>query len=233
MAFPTVAGRQNSQTAANDTAHTVNFDTTPTTGDLLIVVATWDGAPTVTWPTALGTWTVINTTSSGTGVTQTARYKVAAGEGSSIALSTDNSEEMQTRAWRITVGTFTGSPEKGTAATSTGDNNPNPPNCIPSWGSDDNLWIAAASQNNSGTMTGFPANFGIAQSTANSGGAGGVTLGAAERELAAASLNPGTFTSDIADRWVTQTIVVRGVAAAASPLPVIISHGAVHRASSW
>src|SRR4051812_33436371 len=125
MAFPTVAGRTNSQSVANATSHTVNFDTTPTNGDLLVVAVSFDGSgTTVTWPSG---WTQpTNGFVTGSGDITEVRYKVASSATSSISISTNNSEEGEFRAWRIAAGTYTGTPE--VTQTTGNSGTPNSPN---------------------------------------------------------------------------------------------------------
>jgi len=208
--YPTVEGRTNSQSTADATSHTVNFDDTPADGDLLIVAATFDGTPTITWPTAGAGWTQLSLASGGTAVTQEIRYRIADGDSSSITLSTGaSSEEMQTRAWRISAGQYTGVPQVGTAATSAGSANPNPPS-VTAASSDNNLFIAVYSSDASVTTSVYPTNYSVAQNSANSGGTGGVTTAAAARQLVGATDDPSAFTKSAAGAWVAQTIVVRG-----------------------
>lgn len=235
MAFPTVAGVGQAGLTPAATSVTVNFDTTPTTGDLMIAVLHFPvDSGTVTFPSGFGTWTVLSNTLS------TARlivaYKTANGEGSSMSVSWVNSSRLSYAVFRYTVSTFTGTPEVGTAATGTSAN-PNSPNLAPSWGSADNSWLAIGAMRSSiTTVSTWPTGFGDNNITQTSGGTGtGVsTLAVSRDDLAASSLNPSAYTFAASNAWIAQTVGVKGVSAAfiAAP-PVLVTRIARQRASVY
>lgn len=208
MAFPTVVSRADPLSTANATSHTVNFGSTPSAGDLLIVVAFFDGAPGITWPTAQGTWTQLYTGDIGTSSRVDIRYKTANGEGSSITLTTDASERMATATWVIDDGTFVGAPE---IATATGNSaNPDSPSLSPSWGAKDSLWLSLAFQDGGDlTISVYPTSYTQTAVLDATGGAGGVTMGRAERQLNAASDNPSAYTFSNSKPWIAATIAIR------------------------
>lgn len=208
MGFPTVVSRADSLSTSNATSHTVNLGSTPNTNDLLIVAAFFDGTPTITWPTALGTWTQLYTGDNGISSRVDIRYKLANGEGSSIALTTDAGERMATAAWVIDDGTFTGVPEIATATGSSA--NPDSPSLSPSWGSQDTLWLSlACSDSGDLTISAYPTSYSQTAVLDATGGAGGVTMGRAERQFAASSENPSAYTFSASKSWIASTIAVR------------------------
>lgn len=225
MSFPSVSSRADSQSTSNATSHTVNLGSTPSANDLLIVAAIADGTPTITWPTALGTWTQLYTLDNGTSSRGEVRYKRANGEGTSITLTTDVGERLAASAWVIGGSSAVGSPESGTATGSS--TTPDPPSLSPSWGTKDTLWLAVA-QHDAGddTISGYPSSYTQTSESDSTGGTGGVILGRAERQVAAASENPGAFTFGASKSWVAATIAIKG------PTPITATIGQVSDTST-
>lgn len=85
---------------------------------------------------------------------------------------------------------------------------PNPPQVTAPWGSADNLFIAAMTAGNTGAaVSSYPADYSGGAAVAK---ATDITItGAAVRQLAAASDNPGQFELDDSENWWSATIVVR------------------------
>jgi hypothetical protein len=231
-AFPTIAGRQTTTSAAN-TSHTINFDATPTNGDLLLVCASVGGSfasATYSWP---GGWSVvsqINSTGAGTTDSWTeCAYFVASSTSSSITLGMSPSLALVARAIRFQTGTYTGTPF-AVLAGSTGVNSaPDPPALTPAGGAKDFQWITAYGYGAAQTATAYPANYSLGQATTSTGSVGG---GWAERQLNAATENPGTFTVTAnSGRWSATTLAVSGAGSPA--VKAVLYLNAVRRASFY
>lgn len=138
----------------------------------------------------------------------------------------DGSEDGTTPTWTASTGTTAvwhsfrvttwhgTTPPEGT--TTSGDaTNANPPSASPSWGSDDNLFFAIAGNSATGETTGFtaaPTNYINLQSNGTSSGGSTVNLASSNRQLAASSDDPGTFTPNSNRFWAAATVVVRPAA---------------------
>ncbi|NOX51246.1 MAG: hypothetical protein GXP16_12045 [Gammaproteobacteria bacterium] len=81
-----------------------------------------------------------------------------------------------------------------------------PPNLAPTWGNKNTLFIAQASSLTGNDFSVFPTNYTnnqqIKSVLGTSGSAGDLSAASAERQFAAASDNPSTFTFDGTDLWV-------------------------------
>jgi len=201
--FPFVRSAAGSNTTADATTHTVTLATGAEVGDLLVVAVVFDGTPTVTWPAG---WTQLQ--SNAATITRQIRYRWADGtEPASLTLTTSAAEEMQARAWAIGDPHPTAAPEVVvTSATSTA---PNSPSLTPSWGAKDTLWASYAFVDESVNTTAYPASYTDNQFSANSGGATGVTLAVATRNLNAATEDPGAFTISASKLWAAWTVAFR------------------------
>jgi hypothetical protein len=211
MTFPTVAGRNNSADSSDATSHTVALPSgTINSGDLLIVHFVVDGTPTITWPT---NWVSIADRAHGDGAASKSAcaYKIADGtEGASITVTTSASEKASSRSWHITGWHGTTVPEAANAAGN--DAAPNPPNLSPSWGAEDTLWLALHGHESTLTsVTAYPTNYvnTFGQGTSGGSGATNVMQAVAERQLNAASEDPGTFTLDGSRVWTDITVAIR------------------------
>ena len=201
--FPFVRNATNSQTTADATTHTVTLATGAEVGDLLVVAVVFDGTPTVTWPAG---WTQLQANAAT--ITRQIRYRWADGtEPATLTLTTSASEEMQARAFVIGDPHPTAAPEVAvTSGTSTA---PNPPSLTASWGAKDTLWAALAFVDEAVTTSAYPTNYADNQNSANSGGASGVTLAVATRNLNAATEDPGAFTISASKLWAAWTVAFR------------------------
>lgn len=220
MTFPTVAGRTNSVVITDGTSHSVSLPTAATinAGDLLVVHFVADGVPAITWPANwVGATPVTHGGGANVASSSTWAYKIADGtEGASISVTTDVSEKSAHRAWHIQDWHGTTVPE-ATSATGN-DANPDPPNLSPSWGAEDTAWLVLSGHENSQTpVNAYPTNYTdtFTQNTVGGGGsaATNVVQGVAERQLNAASEDPGTFTLSGSRLWAAFTVAVRPAAA--------------------
>jgi hypothetical protein len=201
MAFAQVAST--SQASASGSSVSVTLPTGTATGDLLVVIFSIDGTPTVTH--------------TGTGWTQDGQANVQAGayvfwkvaDGTdSLTINYSVTEVGGWVAYRITD--HGGELELARAANATVDSAPNPPSLTPSWGAADTLWIAGfGSDDGTKTLSTYPANYTSNQLTVSSGTSASTVTAAATRELNAATENPDAFSLSGSDYWVAFTIAVK------------------------
>lgn len=231
MAFPSAGTPVDTDFATSVTSMAVNMPATVDAGDLLIAIVSVRNA--LTWNTIPTGWNKISESAGGGSVGELSIfYKIA-----------DGSEDGGTATWVASVGSSaawmvirvtgwhgTTPPEVGTAAS--GDaSNANPPSVAPSWGSDDNLFIAVAGNAATGETTGFtaaPTNYGSLRNNGASSGGATCNVASATRQLAAASDDPGTFTPNSNRFWAAQTIAIRPAAAAGgdpTPLRMLMGMG--------
>lgn len=201
MTFPTVNGTNTGADNSFPDTWACPLPSGITAGELLIVIAChadgfgFSGAP--------SGWTaLINTVPNGS---LYVIYKTASGsEGSSVTISFNGGGPVGITGNSYRISGFSGSPE---AASSTGD----PPNLAPSWGADDNLWLAASYGLLSGGSMTAPSNYSSVINSISTN----YTLGSAQRALNASSENPGTFGSG--GNRAGCTIAIRGVAPPGQP----------------
>jgi len=212
MAFPQVqdADTTSGTVTANTQVWTLTYPANIVSGNLLMVFLAHDGGSAIGWSpfTGLGSFT------EGTVVLGVA-YKFADGtESGTFTLDMGASEQGAWRVLRITGAHASTPPE--TANFGSSGTTPDPPNLNPTnWDVEDTLWFAAVAADHGNTnTTAWPLpddNFDLA-----SGGATGADLGMCRDELAQASLDPGTFTIDQSEGWITATVAVRPAAAVAT-----------------
>lgn len=202
MAFPTVQGTP-ATNSGTPTTVTVNLPADLAAGELLIafVALTHTAAATLTPPA--GWETVYNTVGGGNNRRSACFWRKSDGaEGASFAVTASLSTAWATVAYR--VNNWGGIPEGGTLATGVSTTNPDPPNLAPSWGARDTLWFAHMGRNNnSGTPT-APTDF----TNIQRGGTTNASSTVAERQLNAASLDPGAFTAN-SSSWGANTVAIR------------------------
>ena len=223
MASPTLAATHTGAAdGATTTSHTVNLPASISAGDLLIVLVGWEKVP--------GTVTMTDWSSlaaDDNAVYLQLFYKTASGsEGSTVSVTTVESIRASFVAGRITG--WSGTPEKGTAATGTSAT-PDGPSLSPSGGSQDYLWISAWAYNRGdATSPTEPTNY--SSTVVNGGGSAGgrPTVAAAFRALTASSEDPGAWSglSTPANSWVAQTFAI-------SPVPPVAALKAYSYRRRW
>jgi hypothetical protein len=224
MAFPSAGTPVAKAFSTSVTSMAITMPGTVNSGDLLLSFVHVRNAGTWTKPSG---WSEIPKIGGGN-LSQAAGgsvgkfdgfYKIAdgteAGTTPTYTASTGTTAEWHTI--RVTSWHGTTPPE---GATASGDaTNANPPSASPSWGSDDNLFIAVAGNSATGETTGFtaaPTNYGALQSNGTSSGGSTVNIASATRQLAASSDDPGTFTPNSNRFWAAATVVVRPAAGGAA-----------------
>lgn len=217
MAFPSVAGRGTSGALASLTSHSVTMPAAATTARGVLVIFTADSGPTVT--TSSSGWTRLDGIAGAT-MGSTVFYKRPGITLSSLTVSLSFAEEGTYIVLAIDGAEPTENPSlAGLAVTGS---NTNPPNLAPSGGTRDYLWIAVRSGEAAVVATAAPASF--TNLTSATGGSSGASTSTAERQLNAASLDPGAFTSASEDcvAWTIaippgssdQSVTVTGIATA-------------------
>jgi hypothetical protein len=245
MAFPTIptAGANTllfANTASAGTTHTFPSLTTldNAAGDLLIaVIVLYQASATAN---AFGSWgggfTEFTGGDAGTAtnpsIAMGAAYLISAGTetGTFTVTSTISGRAamalMSVKSWHGTT-----PPEVAFSAISTATA-PDPPNLAPSWGADDNLWVAVAGGGQTsltGSWTGLgaaPASYTDYGESSISGGdvVGACQIAVAFQGLNAASEDPGSFTTDTSPEIErAATIAVRPTAAAPSVPNVVMA----------
>lgn len=221
MAFPQVAdsvgGNRNGEITAHDT---VALPSTVDAGDLLLLIFGTDGNPTISWPSG---WTEIyNQPGDADACRLGVAYKIADGteDGATITVTLSAVERAAWRVLRITGFDSATAPAVSTGAIGT-STTPNPDSLDPSgWATEDTLWIAAHARDSGNlALTAYPTDYtdGTDDRAENSAGVG---VGAALRENAVSSEDPGAFTHDTPNQeWRAVTIAIRP-ATVAGPQPI-------------
>lgn len=215
MAFPAVQTVAESNTTSAGTSHVVTLPSGITAGDLLVVIL--DKGSTSATINALAGWTELLDEASANGLY--VAYRQADGsEGASITLTSSASTRSAQIAYRISgaENPATQAPQVATTATGTSAT-PDPPSITPTGGAKDYLFIAFAgmageeADDDSWGNT-SPTSYTPSPPRQISCGVAGTNLGglilSAERQLNAASDNPGTFGVDVSAAWRAQTIAV-------------------------
>lgn len=202
MAFPVVESRSSGATSTtNTTTHSITLPSGIQAGELLLVVFSVDGNPTCT-PSA--GWSRLTPAANGSTVQGCILWKVAEG-GDTLTITTSASEQSSHVSFRISGAAFiTGAGANGSST------NSNPPSVSINAGADDFLWIATRSGDSTVVATVAPSSYSDLQTQA-AAGTGGASTNTAERNLNAASEDPGTFTS-ASEQWASFTIAVHPTA---------------------
>ena len=208
--FPQIASTQTSSRASNALDDSVTLPASIAAGDLIIAFHFSDGAGTRTFPSP---WVEIKDAANGASNANIGiAYLIASGGETAVTVSKSITERFTAIAIRISTASWHGTtpPEVSTGATGD-DTTPDPDSVTSSWGSADNLFIAAMLFDDSaggGTVSAYPTNYSsnnVISPDVSSAGRGAI----ASRELAAASDDPGTFTISPTDQWWAGTVVVR------------------------
>ena len=212
MTFAAVAQRV-AGTSGNNVAETLHTIAVPAAspGDLLLVVIGVDGTQgydTLTVNTASsgpGWAKLVQADATGGGPATAIFWKKMGAPGESNALVI-NSGAMDDESQHIVLRIPSGGTPTATATAVGNSANSNPPLHTPPGGAQDFLWITVHAADTTAQATVAPTLFSnLFTSTTVSGT--GCSVATAERQLNAASLDPGTFTSPT-ESWVAFTIAV-------------------------
>lgn len=182
------------------TSWTVNLPPNIVSGNLLIVVVggSVGAGGTITPPAG---WTELYAGVSNSFKSE-AYYRYADGnEGATITVTSSYSTEYASVAYRITGAKNTPEANTATGISST----PDPPSLTASWGSVNNLFIAAASTDDA-SFSAAPSNY---TNFVTIRATGDVGTGLSSRDVVSATENPGVFTASSSQDWVAGTIVIQ------------------------
>lgn len=213
MAFPISTVRVRREfLGSSTTTHNVLMPTPIAAGDLIVVKFYNTGTSTVS---ASG-FTEIGTQTNVARLTELAKIAAGTEGGTNINFVTSAAQFAVAHVHVVEAATWSGDIATGLAiAFSTGTAvNPDPPNLSPIWGPADTLWLPTAGKDSTGTITSAPTNY------TNLLNGAGENLGSAQRELNAASEDPGTFGGANSQPYVASTLAVRPTSV---PFPVVLS----------
>lgn len=210
MAFPSIATSATFGPTVAATSHAVTMPSGVASGDLLVMLVTADGGPTLS---ATG-WTVLfqePIVADTCGVL----YRIADGtEGSTQNLDCSVSEAVSVITLRIIDWHGTTPPEVGTRGTGN-STAPNAPSLSPSWGAEDTLWLAVAHWQNAANVSAYPSSYTSGTFVSGTGATDG-SVAYASRQLNASSEDPGAFTISTSRAWECETIAIRPAAGSAA-----------------
>ncbi len=225
--------------AADSTTHNVQMPATVNAGDLLIAFIATDGTPGLTTPSGW-TWFFGWDSWQGTGNKFSMYAKKAVGTegGTTVNFVTSVAEKAAAQVYRITgwrdSGTITNDIEWANAgATST---TPDPPSLNPvNWDVEGTLWIASYGAEDNDDLTSYPTGYSggtftksdVPLSTTST------SMASAWRNLAAASEDPGTFTTAASKFWIASTVAVRPAVLPSSPMFPTIAHSYESNGDVW
>lgn len=204
--FPIVEGRTFSGQPATGTSVTVDLPSGIQAGELLLVYVGSDGPQTdIAFP---GDWTRINFTEhTNSDGAQASAFRVADGtEGATITVTLNSSKPTTHVSYRISNfrSPTVQLPEVATNESGIETTTPDPPNLVPTGGIKDYLWFAFGTEFSGNDFTAGPSSYSNFQEAA----AGTSSAAGAERQLFAASENPGTFTLIAGADWQTMTMAI-------------------------
>ena len=210
-AFPTIAGSSTIYFSSTGNPQVITLPSGIVTGDLLLVVYQPAGGSTASTPTG---WTLLASSTNATYYSYVFYLIATSSVASTLPIPMSGYVRATAVSYRISVNTFSGTPEIKYAAGSTSS-----PALSPSWGSADNLWIAGLTNVYSGKTTAAPTNYSGFMSV------GPGTASVAYSEIGTAYRNY-TSSSDTPGLWTTTgsftgpnalTIVVKPVVTATVP----------------
>jgi hypothetical protein len=204
VTFPSVVNRANGTEAGDLFSFTVPIPGAAGPGDLFLIVEACRFGGTVTWPAG---WLEVLAPVVSSSNEAAARKKVLTAADIATGSVTPTKNFHGQAAWSSYL--IRGA--AGVEGSGCVDTTPNPPSLTPSWGVADTLWICMSTDRGSNNdFSSYPANYG-------NGLEGGVVgsdiwLATAERQLAAASEDPGAFGWSFAILQQAGTIAVQPAA---------------------
>ena len=201
MAFPTPVERSNGVTASG-TSHAIPMHATVNAGEGLLVLL----RSLLDFNSTPSGWSELHEYTPGS-MRTAAYYKVADGTegGTSPAWGTATSGAVRYQVIRI-AGVHASSVPESAVADLGNTEFPNPASLSPSFGDEDILWILQLGAGNSVTIDALPTNYGNAH--------GANTMWSCDRQVNAATEDPGTFNLNIGTAYcVVHTIAIRPAAA--------------------
>lgn len=220
MAAPSIIAAASTRNTTNQTTLTVNIpDGSNVAGRRIVLALNLDNQQAPTFP---ANWNQVGTF--GEGASSNGRmyvfYKDTLGSegyastGATISVTVGTTDGFASVAFLIS-GFDTGTAPEATFVSPASTGNPDPPTLSPTGGSKDYLFLAFAgfdgSALNTPTITGYPANYGLNQTTQAPGFANGCGAAGAGRQLTAASDDPGAFTLSGAEQRSAATVAVHPI----------------------
>ena len=184
-----------STTTTASTSHTVTLPGSMTSGDTALMAVGHGGTSTQS-PSATG-WTSLfdGYRSVGPGIFGMWR-ELDGTEGANVTVTTSASIQSAHNVWEISGADDpdTNPPEAGTVANGS-SSTPDPPSLTAGGGSDDYLWFALCCFLDDNELTGAPTNYSNYEEISMATWGPYVSLGSGQRDLTAATENPGGFSA--------------------------------------
>lgn len=196
MAFPAMRSQRLTVSSSN-TSHTVNYPATVFAGDRIEL---WIGLPASRSITASG-WTLVGSATNTCMLSMYTRVATGSEGGGTFSIGLNSADVLKAIVRSIAGADAPqiSSPASGTSSTS----NPDAPSFTPSGGPDDFLWVAAGLKTG---PTGQPDDINNYDNHI-SDTSGSLSIMLADRQLNAASTNPGNFDANSGSTWVAFTAV--------------------------
>lgn len=209
MAFPAVETVRVTDFASTSTTHNVVMPATVNAGDYLVcLIQLYEADFDVIQASTPANWNFLSHGSVAGEVGLTVFYKPAIGDegDTSVNFATGTNTSGLAVVYSVSGASAI---QVGTSATGASSTHPNPPSVTASWGSADNLWLAAcATYDADGSISAYPTNY--TGGRTDRGTVGEAYFGTATRQNATATEDPGVFTRTGAQPpWVAQTIVFK------------------------
>jgi hypothetical protein len=196
----------NSGSTTNQNSFAAPLPASIAAGNLLLLFYTVIEDPTPPTVTTPSGWTLFSTET--VGFTRTyAFWKIASGsEGATVTVTHSGLARPASTSYRITGHDAAQAPELLYAA-----NSNDPPSLTPSWGNQNNLWVAGTSGVSGTNVTAptYPSGYSDNQlTTASSNGAGG-KMATATKGAIGSSDNPAAFVNNLPTNPVAFTVAVK------------------------
>jgi hypothetical protein len=209
MTFPTINARTSSESASNTGTHSVSLGS-PSAGELIVVISSFDDTPDFIFPDPAVSGTKWHSSGivyepGGFSLASIVHWKVA--EGSDVlTLLSESLEQCSHFAIRIS------GHASAVAFASAGGNSTNadPPNVAITGAAQDVLFIAASCQDAQVVASAAPAGYSNLN-TKTATNLAGASISIADKTANASSDNPGAFTSTT-EQWVAWSLAIPSVA---------------------
>lgn len=217
MSFPVFESKATSVSSSSLTTHTIDTPAGVVSGDLLIAFIALEnetGSPQFSsWSDGF-TEIKDKTTGGGAGASVGVAYKVSDGtEGANITVDSVDAERAAHAMYRYSNFDPAIAPEISAGASGLSAA-PDPDSLTPAGGAKDyKFMVFCAFEKDDETITGFPTNYGSNQT--NHSMFSGATIGIADRDLNAASEDPGAFSMSGSKEWQAFTLAIHPLPSAA------------------
>ncbi len=226
MAFPDTVAPTVTAFGTPSTNHDVEMPPTVDADDLLIVIIALNAATSVTPPSG---WTEKSDETDATGNVTLASYvKKADGteDGTDVDFVSAEAKRGAAHAYRVTGWSGDINDVEVSAFNDGVSSTADPLSLTLAVGSGDNLWLSISCMNGNQSVSSQSSGY-ITPTTTASGGPASATMHSSERDVAAASENPGTITWGDSDEWAALTMGIPpatagGVDVEATPSPVAV-----------